>query len=74
LESLAIKNVGKFYGHSIYFAAIYNLWPFVGILVYFPSLGLLYQEKSGNPGVFILPKKVSIFWTGKKISLFKDEE
>jgi hypothetical protein len=40
----------------------------------FSQFGLLYQEKSGNPGVFILPKKVSIFWTGKKISLFKDEE
>jgi hypothetical protein len=46
-----MKNAGKFYGHLVSFTAIsYILWPlFVVILVYFYSLGMLCQEKSGNP-------------------------
>jgi hypothetical protein len=39
----------------VYFTAIwYNLWKFdkvYGHLVYFPRFGVLYQEKSGNPGL-----------------------
>jgi hypothetical protein len=53
LEGLAIEEHSTFYGHWVYFAAIwYILLPF-GIfnvsLVYFPCFGILYQEKSGNP-------------------------
>jgi hypothetical protein len=54
-------NLGIFYGHLVYFTAIGNiLWPFgifCGHLEYFvviwyisPRFGILYQEKSGNPG------------------------
>jgi hypothetical protein len=48
------KILGLFYDHLVYFTAIGNiLWPFgifCGILVCFPRLGILYLEKSGNPG------------------------
>jgi hypothetical protein len=48
-----MKEVGKFYSHSLYFTAIgFILLPFsifYGHLVYFSTLGMLYQEKSGNP-------------------------
>jgi hypothetical protein len=48
-----MKDVGKLYGHLVYFTAIwYILWPFgtfLVILVYFSRFGMLYQEKSGNP-------------------------
>jgi hypothetical protein len=44
---------GIFYGRLVYFIAIwYILWQFdifVCHLVIFPSFGMLYQEKSGNP-------------------------
>jgi hypothetical protein len=53
LECLTMKDVGNFYGHSVYFTAIsYILLPFsifnghFGISSHF---GMLYQEKSGNP-------------------------
>jgi hypothetical protein len=49
-----MENIGIFYDHFVYFTAIGNiLWPFhifCGHLVYFPRFGILYQEKSGNPG------------------------
>jgi hypothetical protein len=55
LEGLAMKNVGIFYDHLVYFTAIRNtLWPFgivCGNLVYFPPLGILDREKSGNPAI-----------------------
>jgi hypothetical protein len=35
-----------YYGHLACFMAI---WWFSGHLAYFPSFGMLYQEKSGNP-------------------------
>jgi hypothetical protein len=42
-----------FYDHLDYFTVIwYNLWPFgivCGLLVFFPRLVCLDQEKSGNP-------------------------
>jgi hypothetical protein len=54
LECLAMEDVGIFYGHSVYFVVFcYILWTFGiarGKLVYFSRLGILYQEKSGNPG------------------------
>jgi hypothetical protein len=59
LECLAMNDVGKFYGHLVYFSAIWSIflqfgifWSFGlfhGYLVYFPFVGMLYQEKSGNP-------------------------
>jgi hypothetical protein len=55
-----MEDAGKFYGHLVYFTAIwyilcpfwYILCPFGYILchlVYFFRFGLLYQEKTGNP-------------------------
>jgi hypothetical protein len=50
-----MKDVGKFYGLLVYFTTIwYALWPF-GIFcgyfgIYFSSFGMLFQDKSGNPG------------------------
>jgi polyferredoxin len=76
LECLAMNDVGKFYGHLVYFSAIWSIFLqfgifysnlvyfaaiwyilcpfgiFVVILVKFSLFGLLYQEKSGNPGLF----------------------
>jgi hypothetical protein len=53
LVSLAMEDVGIFYGHLVYFTANwYILWPFgifYGNLVCFPRFGMLHQEKSGNP-------------------------
>jgi hypothetical protein len=50
-----MEDVGIFYGHMVYFIAIwYILWPlgiFYGYLVYFPRFGMLYHEKSGIPDV-----------------------
>jgi hypothetical protein len=50
-----MENLGIFYDHLVYFTAIGNiLWPFgtfCGHLVYFSPFGILYQEKSGNPGM-----------------------
>jgi hypothetical protein len=48
-----MKDVGKFYGHLVYFTAIsYILWPFGIFYGHFgtyisPHFGMLYQEKSG---------------------------
>jgi hypothetical protein len=55
-----MEDVGVFYGHLVYYAAIwYILWQFgifCGHLVYcmviwyiYSRFGMLYQEKSGNP-------------------------
>jgi hypothetical protein len=58
-----MEDVGILYNHLVF------LWPFgiysklfgifYGYLVYFSRFGMLYQEKSGNPGlqVFRLPGK-----------------
>jgi hypothetical protein len=47
------KILVYFFDHLIYFTAIENiLGPFsifCGRVVFFPSFGILYQEKSGNP-------------------------
>jgi hypothetical protein len=52
-----MDNVGMFYGRLEYFRAywyIYVIRPF-GIvcchLVFYPRFGILFQEKSGNPGL-----------------------
>jgi hypothetical protein len=49
-----MENVGIFYDHLVYFTAMGNiLWPLVNFVVIwyiFPRFGILYQEKSGNPG------------------------
>jgi hypothetical protein len=48
-----MENVGIFYGHLKYITAIwYILWPFDKLVIIWyisPRLGILYQEKSGNP-------------------------
>jgi hypothetical protein len=53
LESLAIEDVGIFYGHLVHFKVFcYILWTFGivrGSLAYFSRFGILYEEKSGNP-------------------------
>jgi hypothetical protein len=47
LEGVAMKDVGIFYDHLVYFTASwYILWPFG---IHFPIL-VLYLEKSGNSG------------------------
>jgi hypothetical protein len=50
---IAMEDVGIFYGHLVYFTAIwYMLLPFVYFVVFwyiFPRFGMFYQEKSGNP-------------------------
>jgi hypothetical protein len=47
-------DVGIFYAHWVYSTAIrYNVWQsdiFLFIWYIFPRFGILYQEKSGNPG------------------------
>jgi hypothetical protein len=46
-----MEDAGIFYGHLVPFT---NIWymsgKFYGHLVYFPGFGMLYQDKSGNPG------------------------
>jgi hypothetical protein len=48
-----LKNVNIFYGCLEYFTDIWEiLWPFGSFsahLVYFSGIGIMYQEKSGNP-------------------------
>jgi hypothetical protein len=54
-----MEDVGLFYGHSVYFLAIWSIfWHlvyflafgiFYGHLVDFSRFGILCQEKSGNP-------------------------
>jgi hypothetical protein len=55
-----MENLGIFYGHLVYFMAIWSilllleifyahLVHFVVIWYIFPRFGILYQEKSGNP-------------------------
>jgi hypothetical protein len=48
-EALGMENVGIFYGHKEYLKAI--LVYLMAILYILWSFGMLYQDKSGNPGV-----------------------
>jgi nitrate reductase gamma subunit len=54
LESLAMEDVSIFYGHLVHFAICVifygHLVLFVEALVYFSRFGILYEDKSGNPG------------------------
>jgi hypothetical protein len=54
-----MEDVGIFYGRLVYSTAIwYILWPFgilFGYLVHFSRFGMLYREKSGNPGPELSP-------------------
>jgi hypothetical protein len=49
-----MEDVGIFNGHLVHFRSFcYILWTFGivrGNLVYISRFGILYQEKSGNPG------------------------
>jgi hypothetical protein len=49
-----MENLGIYFDHLVCLTAIGNiLWPFgiyCGHLVNFPRFGMLYLEKSGNPG------------------------
>jgi hypothetical protein len=49
-----VEDVGKFFGHLVHFTVFcYILLTFgmvCGNLVYFSNFGILYEEKSGNPG------------------------
>jgi hypothetical protein len=61
---IAMENLGLFYDHVVYFTAIEHiLWPFgifCGHLVFFPRFGILYQEKSGNPG--LIKQKIAFYY------------
>jgi hypothetical protein len=52
-KGLALEDVGILYVRLVYCTAIWHiLWPFGTLyfyLVYFSRVGMLYQEKSGNP-------------------------
>jgi hypothetical protein len=53
-----MEDVGKLYGYLIDFIAIWYILrqsvKFYGYLVYFSHLGMLWQEKSGNPAHFLV--------------------
>jgi hypothetical protein len=50
LEGLGMETVGIFYERLVYFMpfGIFGIW--CGALVYFPRFGIMYKEKSSNPG------------------------
>jgi hypothetical protein len=55
-----MEDDGIFYGHLVHLTVFcYILWSFgnlgSGNLVYFFRFGILYQEKSGNPGCYCPP-------------------
>jgi hypothetical protein len=56
MEGLEMEVVDLFYGHLVYYVHTWSFdifWTFgilYGISVYFPHFGMLYEEKSGNPG------------------------
>jgi hypothetical protein len=60
-RAFAMKDVGIFYGHLVYFPAI-SVY-FMVICYIFSRFGKLYQKKSGNPA---LEAEVSIDWFAKK--------
>jgi hypothetical protein len=78
-----MEDAGIFYGHLDHFTVFcYILWTFgivCGYLVYFPRLGTLYYEKSGNPGDSFTPasrfpfsfKKRSCWWKKMESSVTK---
>jgi hypothetical protein len=46
-----LRPFGLFYGHLIYFVAIWNIYVHMVIWYIFPRFGMLHQEKSGDPDV-----------------------
>jgi hypothetical protein len=60
-----MEDIGIFYGHLFYFAAILSILGPFGIFirhfVYFSRFGMLYQENSGNPGQYMLCDSVLNF-------------
>jgi hypothetical protein len=70
-----MENAGSFYGHLEYFTVIWHiLWPFGNVVVIwyiFPRLGILCQEKSGNPGfnVFREKKKKGVLTVSRSLIL-----
>jgi hypothetical protein len=53
MEGLGRENVGIFYsvGMHVYSTFWYTLWKlYITLYIIFPDFGILYQEKSGNPG------------------------
>jgi hypothetical protein len=47
--------LGIFYGHLVYL--FHGILVFYGHLAYFSRFGMLYQEKSGNPGLTTAGRK-----------------
>jgi hypothetical protein len=79
LRDLQCEDIDIFYGHLVYFTAIwYILWPFgilCGPFVYFeaiwyryfiviwcifPRFGMLYKEKSCNPGSKVAERRIYV--------------
>jgi hypothetical protein len=66
LEGLSLENVDIFYGHWKYFTGL-GMWYFMTIFYIlcsygiFSGLGIIYKEKSGNPGR-LCPKTLSSFF------------
>jgi hypothetical protein len=58
-----MEDVRIFNGHLVHFTVFcYIIWTFGvvrGNLVYFSRFGILYQEKSGNPGFPNVGKKIT---------------
>jgi hypothetical protein len=58
LEGLAIEDAGVFYGLLVNFPAIWyilgHFCKFMVIWFIFPRFGILYHEKSGNPGCNVI--------------------
>jgi hypothetical protein len=54
LEDLRLQNFDIFYGHLEYFKDIWDILLTFGTLcvhfIHFSGFGMLYQDKSGNPG------------------------
>jgi hypothetical protein len=62
LKGITMKAYGLFYGHSVYFTAIW----YILLLFGFSRFGMFYQEKSGNPtpksGQPLLLKISNLLW------------
>jgi hypothetical protein len=72
-----MENLGIFYDHLVYFTAIEKI---IGRMVYFvviwcifPRFGVLYQEKSGNPGPIQEHTKLTKKWFLDEHCLFAGE-
>jgi hypothetical protein len=73
LTGLAIENIGIFFDHLVYFTAIGNIYGYLlwSFGIYFPVLGILFEEKSGNTGVKALrsmPGKLDVDRSTKNLT------